>query len=112
MLHKPERKQSVLWAIQKLRINPVDTCHRGICKSIFTAHQASSDNNTAKVREFLIMGVIMGVWSLDLYVEEEKACAVTREMPRNKNKKNRTNTTETTSDLKSIRIKIRLKMKV
>ena len=29
----------------------------------------------------------MGVWSLDPLVEEEKACAVTREMPRNKNKK-------------------------
>ena len=27
--NKAERKQSVLWATQKLRINPVDTCNIG-----------------------------------------------------------------------------------
>ena len=41
--------------------------YRGICKRIFTAHQASCDNDTSKVRAFLIMGqgVITGLSSLD-----------------------------------------------
>lgn len=57
--------------------------YRGICKRISTAHQAGCDNDTSKVRAFLIMGqgVITGVSSLDdLYVEEKEGRAITWEM--------------------------------
>ena len=58
--NKAERKQSVLLAIQKLRISPVDTCNIGGHVNLSLLLMRRVVNNTSKVREFLIMSV----WSL------------------------------------------------
>ena len=58
--NKAKCKQSVLLAIQKLRISPVDTCNIAGHVNLSLLLMRQVVNNTSKVREFLIMSV----WSL------------------------------------------------